>query len=701
MNKLTKILVPVLALALLLGAMIGVSASASGEPTTPEIASMNVEYSSQLYLYYAVPVIDDNGDGENDDVVLNVYSDAECQELLYSVSGTVETIAALGGGSYYVYNTSGVAAKELNTCEYVQAVNTETGAKSEVVEYSVEQYLYTKLYDEGYALMTEDDGKEYIRRTLYYDLLKYGSTAQQLFTPEATDKIADDNYVKVVDAIAKGGEIAIGESIALEYAGSKACYGWNYDSFDAFGNLLSTKKVGDGSVIKVEGCAIATPILENDYNAITFDTLPSTSVFTGPATSDVVITSEVSDGKYLVEDTGTSAGVSLATKRTYTEADADVAIYQATVNISKLANSDGTSIEFYISVYGGSTGSAYRVYWAYFKGASTSDGAVINLDTEYKQEVSADAETGAETISQKGISVKKPVGVVGSDFNIRVEFHEGAVGEAETVIYIDGTEIHRTNAIAGKNYYGSNPASTLPTADQIANVTLSTGAKTTAKLTIDNTCLANTKVANIPTQLEPVGVDPTVINFNAQSEKVTHTTDSYGTYTVVSDPVTGTGYYSISKVSGGSSTFKIAPTYTEENATKAVAEFDMWVSSDATINVQTWMVPEEFASKSSNFKWSPFLFSSQFTSNLVKGSWNTVKIEYLPTAFLADGAEADVFVANLYINGALKGTVTANYGAANTDIPKVSELGTLSFAFNSSAAGEFKIDNASFKFLAD
>ena len=699
MNKLTKILVPVLALALLLGAMVGITASAN-ENTTPEIASKNVAYSSQLYLYYAVPVIDDNADDVNDAVVLNVYSDAECSELLYTVNGNVETIEALGG-DYYVFITSGVAAKELNTCEYVQAVNTETGAKSAVVEYSVEKYLYERLYDMGYALMTEEDGEDFIRRTLYYDLLKYGNTAQQLFAPDAADKIADDNYVKIVDAVAKGGKIAVGESIALNYTGSSTCYGWNFDTFNAYGDLISSKKVGDGSTLKIEGCTIATPILENDYNAITFDTLPSTSVFTGPATSDVVVTSGISDGKYLVEDKGTAAGVSLIAKPTYTEADADVAIYQSTVNISHIAGSDGTSIEFYISVYGSSTGSANRVYWAYFKGASTSNGAVIKLTTEYNQEVSVDVDTGAETISQNGIAVNKEVGVVGSDFDLRIEFHEGAVGEAETVIYVNGTEIHRTNTISGKNFVGSNPSSTLPTADQIANVTLSTGAKTTAKITMDNVSLARTKVANLPTRLEPVGIDSTIINFNTASDKFTNSTDAYGTHAIVSDPMTGTGYHSISKVSGGGTSFFVAPTYEEANATKAVTKFDIWVSSDATINVQTWMLQKDAVGKSQGYKWAPFLFASEINNNLVKGEWNTVEIVYAPTQFLADGADADVFTATIYVNGAEKGAITTNYGSANIDIPKVSELVNLTFTFNSGAAGEFRIDNASFKLLAE
>ena len=50
-TNLIKIFAPVVAIALLIGALVGISAFAA---ETPKIISMNVEYGSELYLYYAV-----------------------------------------------------------------------------------------------------------------------------------------------------------------------------------------------------------------------------------------------------------------------------------------------------------------------------------------------------------------------------------------------------------------------------------------------------------------------------------------------------------------------------------------------------------------------------------------------------------------------------------------------------------------------
>lgn len=469
MNKLTKILVPVLALALLLGAMIGVSASASDEPTTPEIASMNVEYSSQLYLYYAVPVIDDNGDGENDDVVLNVYKDAECQELLYSVNGTVETIAALGGGSYYVYNTSGVAAKELNTCEYVQAVNTETGAKSEVVEYSVEQYLYTKLYDEGYALMTEDDGKEYIRRTLYYDLLKYGSTAQQLFTPEATDKIADRYVLSISNADVESGEIELGDEIALNYVapeGEKRTFNnWEYTVFGTYGDVITSGVANNGETITAQGNVIVNTVYSTK-NEITFDNDEYDSNYFTPGTVvDASVQSvTIADGKYTISQTASaSSGISTIIKPTAPNADANVTVMEFDVCF---AEGSTPKVEIYFGdVASPNKRTAYGGLYLY----KTS--GVVKM---YSFKNNA---TGTGTATK--------VADFGETVTVRIEFIEGTVGEAKINVYVDDTLTYETTDITGTAYNVEGYSEVLD-ASAITTMRIATSSSNLGTVTFDN-----------------------------------------------------------------------------------------------------------------------------------------------------------------------------------------------------------------------
>ena len=175
-TKFFKILAPIVALGLLIGALAGVSASANeaapAADAVPEVISMNVEYGSELYLYYAVDKSTVAGTP-----ALEVLSDASGSAVEYTV--TEYTEEKVNGKACYIFKTRGVAAADIDKSQYVRAASGEV--KGTIREASVEMYLYAKLYKEGFALKTDSDGDDFIRRNLYFQLLNYAKYAQELF----------------------------------------------------------------------------------------------------------------------------------------------------------------------------------------------------------------------------------------------------------------------------------------------------------------------------------------------------------------------------------------------------------------------------------------------------------------------------------------------------------------------------------------
>ena len=232
------------------------------EVPVPVIWSKNIAYSSKTYLRYAVPVesipVEDRVEG-------GVWMSVNKANGVHSFNKfPLEETQTVYGKECYIFETNGVPAKELNTVEMVY-VQTASGAKSEVSYYSAEEYLYEKLYVEGYVEKTPEDGLDYSRRDLYYQLLAYGATAQELLAPYATDKIGDSVYVaphEDLDAVA--GFIEPDTYITLAYKGDSGDFlGWRCTEYDNMGNSLGVKYYADGSKITASGYICFTPIFDD------------------------------------------------------------------------------------------------------------------------------------------------------------------------------------------------------------------------------------------------------------------------------------------------------------------------------------------------------------------------------------------------------------------------------------------------------
>ncbi len=291
-KKILRLLLPILALAVLAAGIIGIQAWAS-EPT-PYVLSKNVSYGSRVYLYYAVPV-DSVPDGHT--VKLGFYS-SESDDTANSYILPEEQTQKVYGTTCYVFQSYGVSAKNINTKQYVRPVSFNGEAPAvvgDVVSYSVEDYIYERLYGNGFALIDDGDGKNFDRRNLYYDLLWYGRSAQDLL-----DK-SDPNHIgKPIDyfgalfsvggvsgnevtldfdeAILTGGKTP---TFARYYNGTIGYYDmdvfgdaisyvefstnrWIVKHYDVFGNVTEEYYVADGGTVTVgadSGVIVARPDL--------------------------------------------------------------------------------------------------------------------------------------------------------------------------------------------------------------------------------------------------------------------------------------------------------------------------------------------------------------------------------------------------------------------------------------------------------
>ena len=189
MKKISKFLVVALTVALLLGAVIGISAMANDEPAAPAaqaegswIISWNVEYNDNLYLMCA---IDGSKVGEGDELSVDVTFGG----IVVDNSGFKIEKATIQGKAVYTVKTIGVAAKDM-----ADALEIDVKLNGEVVEstsYSVAEYFFQRLYKDEAILATE--GEALAQKELYLSSLKYGNAAQKLLA--AADPLYIENTV--------------------------------------------------------------------------------------------------------------------------------------------------------------------------------------------------------------------------------------------------------------------------------------------------------------------------------------------------------------------------------------------------------------------------------------------------------------------------------------------------------------------------
>ena len=186
MKKFRGIFVAVLALALLLGAVVGISATAAEDATAPAanekwVISANVAYADDIHPYFAI-----DADLVEDVALLSVTVDGKATEI------STEKTEIKDGVFAYVVEAAGVVAKNMGkTLPIVVKYN---GEVVEETSYSVAEYFYERLYKNGFA--KKFDGEDCLRKELYISTLEYGAAAQKLLAP-GTKLVTE--FVYVVD----------------------------------------------------------------------------------------------------------------------------------------------------------------------------------------------------------------------------------------------------------------------------------------------------------------------------------------------------------------------------------------------------------------------------------------------------------------------------------------------------------------------
>lgn len=257
MNKFTRLFVVVLTLALLVGAVVGITASANDGDVAYEekdlILSHNVSYADYMHLYVAI------------DSTLAV--DAEGITAKIEMNGVTYDGVAADASEYenapgHVIRTPGVAAKDMLdtikiTVYYTGTVDGAPVNYTDSVEYSVAQYFFERLYKNGVIDATE--GQDLARKNLYSAALSYGAAAQNLLTSD-TELISNKIYVwgesnlNLPGLVDKGDyNLALGENLykftyySLNGAdGSDVASGTGYYGLDKSVKVTSTGTVVTG-----------------------------------------------------------------------------------------------------------------------------------------------------------------------------------------------------------------------------------------------------------------------------------------------------------------------------------------------------------------------------------------------------------------------------------------------------------------------
>lgn len=251
----TKIAVLVLSLALLMGAVVAVSASAADEP---EIFAQNVIYGDKISIVYAV---DTTLEAANAGEVKVKYYWEDAPEALYDavLLDTTDTKNLCEGKPTFA--TTGVAPKELGKVAYATVyTGNAPAADAEWKSYSVAEYLYDRLYKDGYVNYDEGDGVDYNRKNAYEALLDLGANLQLVLGYETNELVTEYTYAYTTNAdVTINGKRAAFDvaSVNAVYNGSLAHVGWTITDLE--GNETEAAK---DAAIAVNGVIAISPKID-------------------------------------------------------------------------------------------------------------------------------------------------------------------------------------------------------------------------------------------------------------------------------------------------------------------------------------------------------------------------------------------------------------------------------------------------------
>ena len=254
MKKTTKLVLMFLASLIALVSVFCITSFATESEETLDVSLIkNIAVTDKIQALYAVKA-DENITVES--AKLTVCD--EDNNVVWSGFGVAENLAQFGGETYIVFYTNRVALYEIANFYYVQLdVN---GVKSAVTSYSVAEYLFDKLYKDGFANKTEADGKDFNRKNFYNGLVQTGENAYEIINNDAKRSIADLVYVIAEGASLEKKIYTAGETVTLTYTGTAPA---GYDFTGKWSSSIAGESiVNDGEAFVPSTHAVYTPCFE-------------------------------------------------------------------------------------------------------------------------------------------------------------------------------------------------------------------------------------------------------------------------------------------------------------------------------------------------------------------------------------------------------------------------------------------------------
>jgi len=306
--KATKIFLLIIAIALLVGSVIGIVASAE-ESDAYAIKKVSIAHGERTFILMAIDADIANAD--------NI-------EVKYTIDGT-EYVAKRYASNYVdsatskaypVYYTHGISPQDIG--EDVIAEAHKVGATDYTpitFNVSIAEYLYNQLYAEG--LISATTGADLSYKTLCEAHLAYGAAAQQALHNEKPENannqkvlITERSYVYSAYATINGTTakelILAGKTGTVTLAANASApadrLGWSVATYDANGNVTVTEFTTD--TVEITGHSVITPLMKK---AIDFE-----SAALGKVTGIENVNHKSNDadsGAYIVNDPLAEAGV--------------------------------------------------------------------------------------------------------------------------------------------------------------------------------------------------------------------------------------------------------------------------------------------------------------------------------------------------------------------------------------------------------
>ena len=251
-SKRNRLIIFALSLALIIGSAVGIAASAADDSLSVDIIAHNVEYGETINVMFAV---DNTNTGGKDVEILYYLEDPEvnpeAQSYLgkaYSKGYTEESV------TYPAFVTAGFPMKEIWRPVYAKAHIVGTEVYSDVIKYSVTQYLSERIY--------LAEGVSENKRAFYESLLETATLAQKVLINEnddPADDIADGRFISDHSLVTiEGGTINGEGTLGMFFKGETVTpydeniQMWNVKTYAPDGSY-TTKVVKNGTAFAVKG----------------------------------------------------------------------------------------------------------------------------------------------------------------------------------------------------------------------------------------------------------------------------------------------------------------------------------------------------------------------------------------------------------------------------------------------------------------